>query len=306
MSLKSIKKNYIKLLEAFSEAGVTLNESQKETMDTFVSDFEETLKEKEKEVEERISNEYKQVVENILNHQKEHAELTGKIQDKVTSEKESQKIAEAVDSYLSKYVEEILPNKTIVDYARMEKLERIQESLKEMLVISEANINDKTTEITEDLTKKNEETTKKLDECEEKIKEQEKELSSLKAEKFINEKTKDLPEIESDKVKEKTQGMGLDEVTEKYDSILESVQKEIADEKVVTEDDTKSLEEAITEILEKNETEASTEKISGKEVEGQEINPPIEDDEEPSELVSITESQMQAWINTLNRITPKK
>ena len=148
MSLKSIKKNYIKLLEAFSEAGVTLNESQKETMDNFVSDFEETLKEKEKEVEERVSSEYKEVVENILNHQKEHAELTGKIQDKVSSEKESQKIAEAVDSYLSKYVEEILPNKTIVDYARMEKLERIQESLKEMLVISEANINDKTTEIT--------------------------------------------------------------------------------------------------------------------------------------------------------------
>jgi hypothetical protein len=275
-------------------------------MDTFVSDFEETLKEKEKEVEERISSEYKQVVENILNHQKEHAELTGKIQDKVTSEKESQKIAEAVDSYLSKYVEEILPNKTIVDYARMEKLERIQESLKEMLVISEANISDKTTEITDELTKKNEETTKKLDECKEKIKEQEKELSSLKAEKFINDKTKDLPEIESDKVKEKTQGMGLDEVTEKYDSILESVQKEIADEKVVTEDDTKSLEEAITEILEKKETEASTEKNSDKEVEGQEINPPIEEGEEPSELVSITESQMQAWINTLHRITPKK
>jgi hypothetical protein len=301
MGLQSIKKNYIKLLEAFSEAGVTLTESQKETMDNFVTDIQETLENQKKEVEDKLSNEYKAAFESILKHQKEHAELTGKIQEKITAEKEAKQISEAVDSFLGEYVEQILPEKTLVDYAKMQKLEQIQESLKEMLVVSEANICDKTAEIAKNMTEKTEEVSKKLDECEEKLAIQEKELSSLKAEKFVNEKTKDLPEMESEMVKAKTKDMGLEEVTEKYESILESVKTEIAEEKVIKEDDTKTLDEAITEILEKKNASAE---ICDKETQETESNPEEAIDED-LDTVQITESQMQAWIDTLNRITPK-
>lgn len=46
-------------------------------------------------------------------------DVAGKIQNKVTQVNESQKIANAVDSYLDMYLEEVLPKKTIVDYKRM-------------------------------------------------------------------------------------------------------------------------------------------------------------------------------------------
>ena len=105
--------------------------------------------------------------------------------------------------------------------------------------------------------------------------------------------------------------MGYEELTKKYQSILESVQQELADEKIVKEDDEKSLEEAITEILEKKDEEAPTENNNcDKENERQEITPNeqepglVEEDEKDSTI--ITESLMQSWIDTLNRITPKK
>jgi len=42
-----------------------------------------------------------------------------------------------VNHYLDLYVESVLPKKTIIDYDRMEKLEKIHESLKDLLVADE-------------------------------------------------------------------------------------------------------------------------------------------------------------------------
>ena len=311
MSLKSVKKNYTQLLKAFSEAGVKLNESQKESLDNFVKDFENTLTHERKVVEEKMENEYKQIMESILKHQEEHTNLSEKIQTKVQELKESEKVAEVVDSFLTEYVEEILPKKTLVDYEKMQKLERIQESLKEMFLISESEIEGKIQEKQEELCKKSEELTEKISVCEDQIAKKDAEISQLKAEKFINEKTKDLPIAESQKILAKVKGMGFAELTEKYQTILESVQQELADEKVVKEDDEKSLEEAITEILEKKDEEtASTENNSDKDAGRKETDP--KDAEQESDLIGeddstvITESLMQSWIDTLNRITPKK
>lgn len=309
MSLKSIKKNYTTLLKAFSEAGVKLNESQKDSLDNFVMDLEKTLNEQrdqtilatKKVVEEKLEKEYKEVVESIIKHQKEHSELAGKVQDKVNVINESNKIADAVDSFLGEYVEEVLPKKALVDYEKMQKLEKIQESLKEMFLVSDVEIEKKTVALKESLEKEAQELKDKLTATEDKVAKQEEELSSLKAEKFVQEKVKDLPDVEAEKVMKKTEGMGLKEVTEKYETILESVQQEIADEKVVKDEGEKNLEEAITEILEKKNGKASDKEISDKDVESTETNP-----EAIGDSVVVTESQMQSWIETLNRITPQK
>lgn len=319
MSLKSIKKNYTTLLKAFSEAGVKLNESQKDSLDNFVMDLEKTLNEQrdqtilatKKVVEEKLEKEYKEVIESIIKHQKEHSELAGKVQDKVNVINESNKIADAVDSFLGEYVEEILPKKALVDYEKMQKLEKIQESLKEMFLVSDVEIEKKTVALKESLEKEAQELKDKLTATEDKVAKQEEELSSLKAEKFVQEKIKDLPDVEAEKVMKKTEGMGLKEVTEKYETILESVQQEIAEEKVIKDEGEKNLEEAITEILEKKNSEASDKEISDKDVESTETNPEaigdeVIDTEEEIDSVVVTESQMQSWIETLNRITPQK
>jgi len=170
MSLQSIKKNYTSLLKAFSEAGVKLNESQKESLDSFITDLETTMNEQRDEtilatkkiVEEKLEKEYKEVVESIMKHQKEHTELAGKIQDKVVEINESTKIVDKVDAFLNEYVDEVLPKKTIVDYTRLQKLEKIQESLKEMFMVSDADIESKFSEEKEKLVKESEELKEKL------------------------------------------------------------------------------------------------------------------------------------------------
>lgn len=87
MNLKSLRKNYSKLLATFKNAGVKLTESQKEDLDTFMLALESTIsktkeatvKATKKVVEARLSKEYKKVFESILRHQAENAELAGKI-----------------------------------------------------------------------------------------------------------------------------------------------------------------------------------------------------------------------------------
>lgn len=333
MSLKSIKKNYTTLLKAFSEAGAKLNESQKESLDNFVTDLENTMNEQrdktilatKKMVEEKLENEYKTVVESIIRHQKEHSEIAGKVQDKVVELNESNKIADAVDSYLNEYIEEVLPKKTIVDYTRMQKLEKIHESLKNMLALSESEIdgkaNEKKTELEGQISKLN----KMIDEKEQKINESKKsydklskEMSQLKAKEFVSEKIKDLPLVESKKVLKKTSGMTLEQVKKNYKTILESVQEEVKDEQEVSEDE-KNLEEAITDILEgKKKASEEEKKNSEKDAEGSDSvqepesgdeaagNNEGESDEDEPESVPVTESQMMSWIDTFNRFTPIK
>lgn len=332
MSLKSIKKNYTTLLRAFKDAGAMINESQKETLDSFVTDLENTINDQrdrtilatKKMVEEKLEKEYKTVVESIIRHQKEHSEIAGKVQDKVVELNESNKIADAVDSYLNEYIEEVLPKKTIVDYTRMQKLEKIHESLKNMLALSESEIDDKANEKKAELEGQISRLNKMIDEKEQKINESKKsydrlskEMSQLKAKEFVSEKIKDLPLVESKKVLKKTSGMTLEQVKKNYKTVLESVQKEVKDEQEVTEDE-KNLEEAIKDILEDRNAASEEKKNSEKDAEGSDSvqepesgdeaagNNEGESDEDEPASVPVTESQMMSWIDAFNRFTPIK
>jgi hypothetical protein len=88
-------------------------------------------------VEAKMEKEYKQVFESIMDNMQENARLASKIQSKVAAIEESKKISQKVDEYLDLYVEKVLPKKTVVDYDRMRKLERLHESLKDALVADE-------------------------------------------------------------------------------------------------------------------------------------------------------------------------
>ena len=157
MSLKSIRDNYGKLLKSFTDSGVTLNESQKASLDTFILALESkmskqkeaTVKATKKIVSEHLEKEYKKVFESILKHQLENSHLAAKVQDQITKINESKKIARKVSNYLDMYVESVLPKKTIVDYDRMQKLEKLHESLKDLLVVDEDAVKAKQAELTE-------------------------------------------------------------------------------------------------------------------------------------------------------------
>lgn len=134
---------------------------------------------------------------------------------------------------------------------------------------------------------------------------------------LISEKTKNLPIVESRRVKEKLSKMTVDDIQKNYKTVLESVQDEIKEEQEKIQEE-KNLEEAITEIMQEKQGDAP-EKNGDSEGNGTESNPPAgqetqgtndnEDNPPSEEETPVTESlaraYMQQWIDTLARFTPK-
>ena len=109
MSLKHLRENYARLLNAFKDAGVSLTESQKKDIDGFMLALESSIQQTKesaikttrKVVERQMEKEYKSVFESILQHVVEHDALAGKIQRRVNKINESKKLAKDVDNYLA-------------------------------------------------------------------------------------------------------------------------------------------------------------------------------------------------------------
>jgi len=279
------------------------------------------IKATKKLVEEKMEKEFKEVFESIMQNQKKVFETSSKI-DVLKSQK---MLTETLDKYLDRYVEEVLPKKTIVDYARMQKLEAIHESLKGMLLVNEDAVEKKVDEVKSEYEKKMATESKEL---EEKIESQKKTIEESKSEtavlkkkyaallkkSLINEKTKNLPITESKKMQERLSKMTVEEIQKNYKTVLEAVQEEIKDEQDKVQEE-KNLEEAITDLLEgKGESDKTGENVT----KGTENNPESTSDDEdkttePSEndepveesQVVVTESMMKRWIASLERLTPQ-
>ena len=331
MSLKSLRSNYTKLLKAFDQAGVKLNESQKESLDTFMLDLETKINETrdaaikatKKVVEEKLEKQYQEVVESIIKHQGEIMETAGKIQAIKAKESQMKAIAESVDNYLDCYVQEVLPKKTIVDYDRMKKLESLHESLRDLLVVNDEAVEAKVAEVKAGCVKESVELKATVEALEKKLNESmkkelalNKKLDEAKAREFVSEKTKDLPIVESKEMRRRLNGMGVAEIKKNFDTILEEVHQKIEDERNLNEEE-RNLEEAIADIVDGKPSEENGDKVKDTEVappphndseETDDTPPPepLDGEEDDSPSVPIAESQMQVWIDTLYRITPQK
>jgi len=87
MSLKSIRESYTRLLDAFSGAGVKLNESQKSDLDTFVLALESkmgesrraAIRQTKKAVERKMEGEFRKVFESVMAGMRENARLASLI-----------------------------------------------------------------------------------------------------------------------------------------------------------------------------------------------------------------------------------
>ena len=131
---------------------------------------------------------------------------------------------------------------------------------------------------------------------------------------LISEKTKNLPIVESRRVKEKLSKMTVDDIRKNYKTVLESVQDEIKEEQEKIQEE-KNLEEAINDIMQEKQGEGdASEKTGEGEDNGTESNPPEqnsgdtsseEDEEETPVTESMARTYMQQWIDTLDHLTPK-
>ena len=271
MNLKSLRESYNKLLDSFKEMGVTLNESQQENVDNFMLQLESKLKDvrnvaiktTKKMVTEKLDAEYKELFESILKHMNENAEVSSKIQNKINEMKVVEELSESVNGFLDEHVEEILPKKDIVDYERMQKLEQIHESLKNMLGVEIMNVEGGNKELVENLEKEKTEYSKKIEDLQKKLDESVKEnkkvsknLDSLKAQVLLESKIKNLPEREAKLIKESFKGASSSEINMKFKTVLESVRESVEDQAQVPskEDEQKNLEDAILEVLNKDQS----------------------------------------------------
>ena len=330
MALKTLQRKYDELLKVFESVGVKLDESQKNSLDTFMVDFQNKLTETrdnaikatKKIVEERLEKEYKTVFESIIGHQKEIFEKSGKI-----DVARSQSImSEAIDQYLSEHVKEALPKKSIVDYKRMRRLEQIQESMKDMLLVNDDAVEKKVEQMKAELelnaVSERQELKSELEKCKSQLAESRK-LGNMYSEKckeyakkeLIEQKTKNLPIVESKEMRKRLSKMTVEEIDTNYKTILEAVQAEVAAEQDSIQEE-KNLEEAIQDILSEKDknSQVAPEKTGDEGDKGTENNTEGGDNGSDSETtppeeedggVQVTESMMQSWIDTLARITPR-
>ena len=262
MSLKSIRESYSKFLTALNDAGVKLDESQKGNLDSFIIAIESKMtKQKEaavkatkKIVTEHLEKEYKKVFESIMSHMQENSELAAKVQEKISSIKESKKIADKVSNYLDLYVESVLPKKTILDYDRMQKLESLHESLKDLLVVNEDAVESKKAALQESFNKDKKaletEIAKlqvKLNESMAKTQKLNKKIDSFKAMELLDSKTKDLPDYEARQMKKRLAEASTVEIEKTFSKVLESVKEEMKEAEL--EEET-SIEEEVKDIIE--------------------------------------------------------
>ena len=320
MNLKSLRESYNKLLDSFKEMGVTLNESQQENVDNFMLQLESKLKDvrdvaiktTKKMVTEKLDAEYKELFESILKHMNENAEVSSKIQNKINEMKVVEELSESVNGFLDEHVEEILPKKDIVDYERMQKLEQIHESLKNMLGVEIMNVEGGNKELVEgfekekaDYSKKIEELQKKLDESVKENKKVSKNLDSLKAQVLLESKTKNLPEREAKLIKESFKGASSSEINMKFKTVLESVRESVEDQAQVPskEDEQKNLEDAILEVL--NKDQSSDVNTNNDDTEDADVVDAMSEtkdrqdilDESWNDVDAISEDDMKYWIS---------
>ena len=276
MKLKSIRESYAKFIKVLETTGVKLNESQKADLDSFILAIESKMqKQKEmavkatkKIVTEHLEAQYKKAFKSILEHQAEHAEIATKIQKKVTAIKESKKLARKINNYLDMYVESVLPKKTIVDYDRMHRLEKLTESLKELLVVDDNAVQAKQKELQESFDAKRKEletklakTQVKLNESMDKVLALNKKIDSIKAIELLESKTKDLPSYESEQIKKRFANATTTEIEKNFKIVLESVKDEMNEDQKKEET---SIEEEVKNIIEGEEDVKENDVLKGK------------------------------------------
>lgn len=241
MSLKTIRDSYEKLLATLNEAGVKLDASQKSGLDGFILSIEESVSSQRQKAikmakaatERKMEKEYKEVFESIMKHTQEHFEIASKVQDHITKLNESKKLSSKVSNYLDLYLESVCPKKEIVDYAKMKKLEQINESLRDVLLANDDAIVEKKAQLDESFKREKgkleTEVAKmqvKLNESMEKTQQLKKKLDQYKALELLESKTKDLPTFEAARIKKHFAEASAPEIERKFKKVLASVKEE--------------------------------------------------------------------------------
>lgn len=274
-SYKTIREISEKLISSLASAGVVLTEEQKADVDAFLSAIESKLDEQKHAaiqatktvVERRMDEEYKKVMESILKHQDIYNRLLEKIAVAEATKKVTEEMAEAVDGFIGEKLEECIPDETIVDYHRLQSLEKTMAVLKEAMLLGDSEVQQAITEsekrIAESYSKKEKVLRRNLAATRGKLlkavtesRKMKAEAASQAAERLLEEKTADLPAFEAKEIKKRLAGKSVDEINSRFNAVYESIAGEAVEEAKL------SLESEISKILEGGEKKEDKEETS--------------------------------------------
>lgn len=349
MNLKNLKDKYAKLLAAFKDAGIMLTESQQSDIDGFIKDIESTITESQaiaiqataNVLEKEFEEEYKPVIESIITNTAEHNDLVSKIESFSSREIDRHVIAEALDSYLDSRLEKALPTQALVDYDRLQTLQSLVESDKEVMKASSAKIVTLTEaleankealveaqteikaltdvvqsnkEVLTESAKEIEHLSKLLSESKEQAEAAETKLAIIEGQKYLEQHTKDLPVFESRQLMKKLSGLTESEIKAKFASTLKHIRESIIGAShTCLEADINRIIEGVDELPEADA--ASNEKICDKTADGSRCEPSSDpenktDDDNIEDGIILDESEkinpglMKAWIAGACSIAP--
>tara|TARA_E500000178_G_C17038997_1_gene765473 strand:+ start:26267 stop:27124 length:858 start_codon:yes stop_codon:yes gene_type:complete len=247
--MKEIIEQFVSKL---NEDGI-LSEDQIKEFESFGSQIQATIQEKvEAEKEKALSEIKKEAEVKISESEAHHAEELKKIEETFDSVVEKmnevkakeiklalynyrnnetltfkeEKVVEGIDKYLSTVVEEHLPEQPVVDYAKLDRLEKTFESMRDTLLISSDEVQSKVDSILEDV---QEELVQKSDMLNEAIKrniEYKSQIDHIEAKNTLSEKVSDLPEFERRKLEKVFKESTVDEINESFEAELEKIQSE--------------------------------------------------------------------------------
>lgn len=323
MTRKTIRENLNGLLDALKAAGVALNESQEMAISKSMDKILDSIAESEREavtatkviVERKMDAEYKKVVESLIHNLLEHAELTSEIQKgAIMREAKAQAtklIAEKVDSYLTKYVDKMVSEKTAVDYNKLKKYETLFESMKDVLVVNEDAVKEaiskaeakyrkeenKISSENVDLIKENAALQKKVESLTREANGLRSAIDESKAAVLLEKKLKDVPDNEASKLRVLFEGASVDCVQKTFKKQLAKIMEAEGDEpskpasEEQPEEEEGSLEEQISKVIATENEDCEDGACDKAEDTPPPIPPPDEEPvEEDDEVIDIPES----------------
>lgn len=134
-----------------------------------------------------------------------------------------EKMLDVIDKYLSTMIEEHLPEKLIIDYAKLDRYDSLFKTMRESLIVTDDDVQKKISESLDKVQSDLVDKTSKLDDAIKRNIEYKESISKMEAEKVLSEKVKDLPDFEAEKVMKHFSESTKDEIEEKFNDVLESI-----------------------------------------------------------------------------------
>lgn len=266
--------------EALKEAETLVKEAEKagyeKGVKTALEEAEEVVKEAEKagyeagvktalEEAEALADKYDQELQEAFKEfceaQDEFVDKDMAVKVKETEDAVTDKVVESLDQYLTTYVKEVIPESVVIDYDRIQKLEKTFQVLKESLLVTDEDVQKKMKQLDESVSKELDKTRTALQAEVQKRIVVEHKLNEQDARILLNEKTKDLPAYEKKMLTKKFSGSSVKEINESFDDTLNKIKGDLitetektkVTETVVTEAEVKASkvkkEEVVTEAV---------------------------------------------------------